>query len=196
MVKTIEMLEYDYKDFGNVYNKISREEKAGNLIKIKRGLYATEQTTNPMLVANYLFAPSYISFETALAYYGMIPERVHLIKSATYMKNKTKLYENKFGRFEYRDVQKEVYAYGIDIVDIDGNRIQIASREKALLDMLASVSPRNNAKEVEELLFDDLRINEEIFDELDRNKLDDLARLYNSTTIKNFRIYMRMRNDQ
>ena len=195
MIKTIEMLEYEYKDFGNVYNKISREEKAGNLIKLKRGLYATKQTTNPLLVANYLFAPSYISFETALAYYGMIPERVYLIKSATYAKNKTKLYENKFGRFEYRDVKKEVYAYGVDVLDIDGDRIQIASKEKALLDMLASVSPRNNAREVEELLFDDLRINEEIFSELDRKKLNELSSLYNSTTIKNFRIYMRMRND-
>ena len=195
MIKTIEMLEYEYKDFGNIYNKISREEKAGNLIKLKRGLYATKQTINPMLIANYLFAPSYISFETALAYYGMIPERVYLIKSATYAKNKSKYYENKFGKFEYKDVQKEVYAYGIEFVEIEGERVQIASKEKALLDMLASVSPRNNAREVEELLFDDLRINEEEFSELDRNKLNDLSRLYKSTTIKNFRIYMGLKND-
>ena len=89
MVKTIEMLHFEYRSFGNVYNKIAREERDGNLIKLKRGLYATQDVKNQLVVANYIFAPSYISFETALAYYNMIPERVYLIKSATYKKNKT-----------------------------------------------------------------------------------------------------------
>ena len=191
MVKTIEMLQFEYSDFGNVYNKIAREEKAGNLIKLKRGLYSTGDVTNPLVVANYIFAPSYISFETALAYYGMIPERVYVIKSATYKKNKTKLYENKLGRFMYEDVSKQVFAYGVDIVEIEGFKVQIASREKALLDMIASVAPRNSIKEVEALLFEDLRINEDVYDELDKEKLMELAQLYNSSTIKHFKAYMR-----
>ena len=191
MVKTIEMLQFEYSDFGNVYNKIAREEKAGNLIKLKRGLYSTGDVTNPLVVANYIFAPSYISFETALAYYGMIPERVYVIKSATYKKNKTKLYENKLGRFMYEDVSKQVFAYGVDVVEIEGFKVQIASREKALLDMIASVAPRNSIKEVEALLFEDLRINEDVYDELDKEKLMELAQLYNSSTITHFKAYMR-----
>ena len=191
MVKTIEMLQYEYRNFGNVYNKIAREERDGNLIKLKRGLYVTKDVTNPLIVANYIFAPSYISFETALAYYGMIPERVYAIKSATYKKNKTKLYENKFGRFMYEDVSKNVFAYGVDVIEIEGYKVQIASREKALLDMIASVSPRSSIKEVEVLLFEDLRVNEEVFDELDKGKLIELSQLYNSNTIRHFEAYMR-----
>ena len=191
MVKTIEMLQYEYRNFGNVYNKIAREERDGNLIKLKRGLYVTKDVTNPFIVANYIFAPSYISFETALAYYGMIPERVYAIKSATYKKNKTKLYENKFGRFMYEDVSKNVFAYGVDVIEIEGYKVQIASREKALLDMIASVSPRSSIKEVEVLLFEDLRVNEEVFDELDKGKLIELSQLYNSNTIRHFEAYMR-----
>ena len=196
MVKTIEMLEYEYRDYSNVYTKISREERDGNLIKLKRGLYATEDVKNPLVVANYIFAPSYISFETALAYYNMIPERVYLIKSATYKKNKTKVYENKLGRFMYEDVSKQVFAYGVDNIEIEGFRVQIASREKALLDMIASVPPRSNIKEVEELLFDDLRISEDVYSQLDMNKMYELAKLYKSTTIKNYMAYMRVNNDK
>ena len=196
MVKTIEMLQYEYSGFGNVYNKIAREERDGNLIKLKRGLYATKDVKNPLVVANYIFAPSYISFETALAYYNMIPERVYLIKSATYKKNKTKIYENKLGRFMYEDVSKQVFAYGVDNIEIEGFRVQIASREKALLDMIASVPPRSNIKEVEELLFDDLRISEDVYSQLDMNKMYELAKLYKSTTIKNYMAYMRVKNDK
>ncbi len=196
MVKTIEMLQFEYRNYGNVYNKIAREERDGNLIKLKRGLYATKDVKNPLVVANYIFAPSYISFETALAYYNMIPERVYLIKSATYKKNKTKVYENKLGRFMYEDVSKQVFAYGVDIIEIDGFKVQIASREKALLDMIASVPPRSNIKEVEELLFDDLRISEDVYSQLDMNKMYDLAKLYKSTTIKNYMAYMRVNNDK
>lgn len=196
MVKTIEMLQFEYRSFGNVYNKIAREERDGNLIKLKRGLYATKDVKNPLVVANYIFAPSYISFETALAYYNMIPERVYLIKSATYKKNKTKVYENKLGRFMYEDVSKQVFAYGVDIIEIEGFSVQIASREKALLDMIASVPPRSNIKEVEELLFDDLRISEDVYSQLDMNKMYELAKLYKSTTIKNYMAYMRVNNDK
>ena len=196
MVKTIEMLQFEYRSFGNVYNKIAREERDGNLIKLKRGLYATKDVKNPLVVANYIFAPSYISFETALAYYNMIPERVYLIKSATYKKNKTKVYENKLGRFMYEDVSKQVFAYGVDNIEIEGFRVQIASREKALLDMIASVPPRSNIKEVEELLFDDLRISEDVYSQLDMNKMYELAKLYKSTTIKNYMAYMRVNNDK
>ena len=65
-------------------------------------------------VARVLFSPSYISFETALAYYGLIPERVYAIKSATFKKNKKKKYNNSFGLFLYQDVNPNAYPYDIN----------------------------------------------------------------------------------
>ena len=90
MIKTIDMLLYEYRDYSNIYNKIILEEKNNNLIKLKRGLYETNKDADPFTIANVLLSPSYISFETALAYYGMIPERVYAIKSASFKKNKKK----------------------------------------------------------------------------------------------------------
>ena len=99
MIKTIDMLLYEYRYYSNIYNKIAVEEKNNNLIKLKRGLYETNKDADPFTIANVLLSPSYISFETALAYYGMIPERVYAIKSASFKKNKKKEYKNAFGLY-------------------------------------------------------------------------------------------------
>ena len=171
MIKTIDMLIYEFQDYSNIYNKIGYEVKNNNLIKLKRGLYETNKDADPLTIANSLLSPSYISFETALAYYGMIPERVYAIKSATFKNNKKKEFKNYFGLFLYQDVNSNAYPYDINQVEINGIKVMMASKEKALLDLLSVISPRNNKKELIDLLFDDLRIDEVIFDELDKDKI-------------------------
>ena len=195
MIKTIDMLIYEYRDYSNIYNKIVLEEKNNRLIKLKRGLYETNKDTDPFTIANVLLSPSYISFETALSYYGMIPERVYAIKSASFKKNKKKEYKNSFGLFLYQDVNSNAYPYDINEIEIDGIKVMIASREKALTDMLYIISPRNNKKELLDLLFEDLRINEAIFDELDKNKIIELCDLYSSKTLNILKRYLEKRND-
>ena len=190
MIETIDNLIYKYRDYSNIYNKISLEEKKNNIIKLKRGLYETNINADPFTIANVLYAPSYISFETALAYHGMIPERVYAIKSATFKKNKTKEYRNKFGLFLYQDINPNAYPYDIIQIDVFNQKVLIASKEKALLDMLSVVSPRNNKKELIDLLYDDLRINEDIFDELDKNKMIMMCDLYPSKTLRLLKKYL------
>ena len=56
-------------------------EKSGDLIRLRRGLYAFRDSFNPFEAAAKIYGPSYISFETALAHYGLIPERVEQIIS-------------------------------------------------------------------------------------------------------------------
>lgn len=190
MIKTIDMLIYEYRNYSNIYNKIAYEEKNNNLIKLKRGLYETNKNADPLTIANVLLSPSYISFETALAYYGMIPERVYAIKSATFKKNKKKEYKNIFGLFLYQDVNLNAYPYDINQIEIDGVKVMMASKEKALLDLLSVISPRNNKKELTDLLFDDLRIDEVLFDELDKYKIIKLCELYSSKTLKILKKYL------
>ena len=192
MIKTIDMLLYEYKDYSNIYNKIANDK---NLIKLKRGLYETNENSDPFTIANSLLSPSYISFETALSYYGMIPERVYTIKSASFKKNKKKEYKNKFGLFLYQDINPNAYPYDIEEIEIDGIKVLIASREKALLDLLSVISPRNNKKELFDLLFEDLRIDEVIFDELDKEKIIKLCDLYSSKTLKILKRYMEANRD-
>ena len=196
MIKTIDMLLYEYRKYSNIYNKIASLEKNNNLIKLKRGLYETNKATDPFVIANALLSPSYISFETALSYYGMIPERVYVIKSASFKKNKKKEYKNSFGLFIYQDVNSKAYPYDINAIEIDGLKVMIASREKALLDLLSVISPRNNKKELLELLFDDLRIDEVLFDELDKNRIIELCDLYSSKTLNIFKKYLETNHDK
>jgi len=54
-----------------------------------------------------------MSFNYALAEYSLIPETVHVYRSATFKKRKTKVYQNHFGVFTYRDVLANVYHSGI-----------------------------------------------------------------------------------
>jgi hypothetical protein len=195
MIKNIDLLLYEYRDYSDVFKKISSEIRKNNLIKLKRGLYETNKDADPFTIANVLLSPSYISFETALSYYGMIPERVYTIKSASFKKNKKKEYKNHFGLFLYQDINSNAYPYDINEIEIDGVRIMIASREKALLDLLSVISPRNSKKELLELLFDDLRIDEVIFYELDKNRMIELCDLYSSKTLNIFKKYLEDNHD-
>ena len=195
MIKNIDLLLYEYRDYSDVFKKISSEIRKNNLIKLKRGLYETNKDADPFTIANVLLSPSYISFETALSYYGMIPERVYTIKSASFKKNKKKEYKNHFGLFLYQDINSNAYPYDINEIEIDGVRIMIASREKALLDLLSVISPRNSKKELLELLFDDLRIDEVIFYKLDTNRMIELCDLYSSKTLNIFKKYLEDNHD-
>ena len=196
MIKTIDLLMYEYRNYSNIYNKIRNEENKKNLIKIRRGLYETNPSANPLTLANAILSPSYISFETALSYYGMIPERVYAIKSATFMKNKKKEFSNQFGLFLYCDINKNAYPYDICQIEIENVKVAIASKEKALIDMISILSPRNNIKELEDLIFNDLRIDEVIFDELDKKKMIELCDLYCNKSIKILKRYLEAKYDQ
>ena len=68
---------------------------------------------------------------------------------------------------------------------------QIASPEKALCDKLYTLSPLCNYSNLEAMLFNDLRIDEELFDKLDANKIIELSELYHSTNIELLARYMR-----
>ena len=191
MILTIDQLKDKYINYRNVFEKLKVEENNRRLIKISRGIYVDKSNENPFHVANALLSPSYISFETALSFHGLIPERVNLIKSASYKKNKTKLYETKLGTFYYQDINKNAYPFGIETMDIDGDKIFIATKEKALTDTLAVLPSRQSQKEIKQLLFDDLRINEFAFEQMDKKLLIDLCDLYPSKNIKLFQRYLR-----
>lgn len=191
MIKSINLLNREYKNYKNVYEKIETEKRNNRLYKIKRGLYVNEKTSNLFYIANNIYSPSYVSFETALAFYGLIPERVQIIKSATFKKNKIKKYENEFGTFVYQDVYFKAYPYDIDSFEENGDKILIASKEKAILDTISLIKNINSIDEIKELLFEDLRINEVVFEKLDFNKVLELTAYYISRTIKLFVQYIK-----
>ena len=185
MIQTFDDLELKYKDYTDIKGKICRDINSGRLIAITRGLYETEASTPGKYLAGRICGPSYLSFDYALASYGLIPEAVYnTYTSATFQKRKAKTYQNQFGTFLYRDVPASVYHLGIRLIEENGYSYQIATPEKALCDKLYSLSPVQNVKELRELLFEDLRIDEDEFWKLNLSDIAELAPLYRSTNLK------------
>lgn len=191
MILTNDIIKLNLQEYSNKDTKICREAKNGNLIKIINGLYETDSNINGYLLAGSIYGPSYLSFDFALYYYGLIPEKVTAFTSATFDKKKKKMYENQFGVFLYRDVPSNVYPLGINLIEENGYIYQIATPEKALCDKLYTLSPIKNMSELENVLYNDLRID---IDELNKFNVQDLKEIsnsYHSTNVDLLYRYMR-----
>lgn len=196
MIKTNNIIKEEYENYSNKNMKISREIKKGNLIKIINGLYETNPNVNGYLLASSIYGPSYLSFDFALFYYGLIPEKVTTYTSATCEKKKKKEYTNQYGKYTYRDVPTLVYPLGVKIIEEDEYFVQIAIPEKALCDKLYTISPVKNYAELENLLFEDLRIDQEEFKKLNISDIEELANSYHCSNVTLLYKYMRRESNE
>lgn len=191
MIITTAMLVEQYRHYQNPQKKISRLVDKQELFPLVRGLYETDRDVSGQCLAGVMFGPSYLSFEYALSYYGLIPEAVYTFTSATYDKKKAKEFGNVFGRFSYRDVPTEVYPYGILIQEENGYIYQMASPEKALCDKLYTMPPVGNQKEIVRMLFEDLRIERSDFDKLNAADIIQIGEKYHSNNLYQLVKYLR-----
>lgn len=196
MLLTNGMIKENLKGYSNKNTKINREIKKGNLIKIINGLYETDSSVKGYLLAGSIYGPSYLSFDFALSYYGLIPEKVTAFTSATCNKKKKKNYNNQFGTYLYRDVPTKVYPIGIKIIEEGSYSYQIATPEKALCDKLYTLQPLKNMKELENILFNDLRIDKDEFDKLNLHEIEEISNFYNSTNVNLLYRYMRRKENE
>lgn len=196
MIITTGMAKNNLTNYANKNNKISRDIKDGKLFKIVNGLYETNADTPGYLLAGSIYGPSYISFEYALSYYGLIPERVNVITCATFYKKKKKRFDTNFGIFTYRDVPKSVYSEEVILIEEGSYSYQIASKEKALCDKLYTLKPLKNYSNLKNMLFNDLRIDLNEFNTLNLAKIEKLSNLYHSSNVKLLVKYMRRYADE
>lgn len=111
-----------------------RYTRHGLFWQLKRGLYTLRESGVPLwLVANRLYAPSYISLDSALSYYGLIPETVYAVTSIT--PKTTREFMACETLFVYRSIQAKTYQ-GYHPIILEGQTILIAEPEKALADTL------------------------------------------------------------
>ena len=192
MIKTINDLKQELSDYSDPINKVHRMIKEGKLLPLTKGVYETNRHAEPFALARAILSPSYISFESALSYHGLIPERVYSVTSASLCKNKNKEYRNVFATFTYSDIPERVFPLGVTLVSLnDGYSYHIASKEKALCDKLYKLPVIKNYNDLTVLLFDDLRID---FDELMKFDLGDMEvyfRLYRSKNVTILYKYLR-----
>ena len=196
MIITNSIAKKNLENYSNKDTKLSRDVRDGKLIKIINGLYETDPNTPGYLLAGSIYGPSYISFEYALAFYNLIPERVNTITCATFDKKRKKQFNNYFGTFTYRDIPKDAYPEEIILKEENNYSYQIATPEKALCDKLYTLKPLSNYSNLEKMLFDDLRIDTLEFNKLNIEKIEKLSNLYHSTNIKLLYKYMRRNIDE
>lgn len=83
MIYTTNQLLEKYSNYRNPRDKIKRLNQQGKIIRLIKGVYVDDKNENPFVLATSVYSPSYISFESALSYHGLIPERVYRVTCAT-----------------------------------------------------------------------------------------------------------------
>lgn len=169
---TASVLESLFPHISRGNQKIRLLERDKQIIRLKRGLYVcnpeiTGKMLSTELIANHLYAPSYVSMSSALRHYGLIPEAVYTKQSMTLKHSRN--FDTPLGRFEYTHISRQAFSVGVTCVRKDGYAYVIATPEKALCDLVAN-SPQVNLrylKDTEIYLEEDIRMEWEDFKQMD-----------------------------
>lgn len=175
-----DILASDLSEYKSPRQKIIYLEQQGKIIRLKRGLYVVSpsvstKTLSLELIANHLYGPSYVSMESALRYYGLIPESVHTVTSMTLKLTKT--YDTPVGRFEYIHSSSDYYSIGLRQIVDDESSFLIASPEKALCDYIA-YTPKLRLRFIKSMqifLEEDLRFDMDEFYKMDTSIFESCA---------------------
>jgi len=176
----------------NIARKAQIMVESGMLVRLKRNLFAASPQVvghflDKHLLANRICTPSYVSRESALSYYGMIPEMVVNVTSSRL--GRTTSFETELGTFLYEHVEKSVYPIGLRSEKTERGAFLCAGPEKALYDLFQN---RENLqirsiRGMRQFLFEDLRLDvlnmkfdASVFDQLiavgRKRRLTELAR--------------------
>ena len=119
--------------------QLTRWKNAGRIYQLRRGLYALappyqKVKPHPFVIANRLRVASYVSLQSALAFYGMIPENVLQTTSVT--GGRPGLWETPLGVYRYQHIRPALLR-GARLMEVtDGQQALVARPEKALLDLI------------------------------------------------------------
>ena len=178
-------LVFSIKDIEKLYpnfNKINLLywQKKGYIQKIRNSWYFFTDIkideTVLFYISNKIYSPSYVSLESALYYYGIIPEAVFSINSITTLKtNKFKSYTYPIN---YSSIKPSCF-FGYKLLKNEKYTFKVAEIEKALLDYLYLQVKIKSYKDIKSL-----RFNKHVLQEkLNMQKLFDYASLYNSKVL-------------
>jgi len=157
----------ELKGYSSPKAKLTRLLKVGKLVQVRRGLYVDDPSISKRALASIIYGPSYLSFEFALAAAGLIPERVEVVTSACFNKNRNKTFHTPLGEFWYFYLPNSVYPYGLRLEEDAGMSYLIASPEKALCDAVYKVPTAITVEAMEHLLIEDWRMERESLLNLD-----------------------------
>ena len=171
---------------------LKRAMAAGEVLRVARGLYCLRSDflnfkLDPHVFATLIDGPSYLSFESALAYQGWIPEAVYSFASASL--GRSREFETPFGVFSYKRVPQKNFYAGVERVQLEREgAFFLASPLKALSDLVYLNGWNwNSAKPVVE----SLRVEEENLSELKTVDFEEIAECYRSGRVRKFLVGLR-----
>ena len=151
----------DVRKFEKTFDRrrLTEWQKKGYIKKIIKGYYLfsdIEMDQNVLfLIANKIYKPSYISFESALSFYRLIPESIFAITSAN--SRNTYTFKTLYGEFIYKKIKPKLM-FGYETLTNRNHLFNIAEVEKSILDYLY-IKPHLKS----EGDFEELRIDSEVF---------------------------------
>jgi len=167
------------KDYKRPNDKINTLKSEGLLKSIKKGLYIAGPKLGSgkpenNLLANHILGPSYVSVDTALSYYGLIPERVYEIASMTTKASRE--FNTPVGLFTYTHLTLPYFAFGLNTVELAPEQFAVfACPEKALCDKIVSTSGLilRSSSSASSYLTDNMRMEEDALKQFDTRMMKD-----------------------
>jgi len=162
------------------YHRIAEWQKKGYIKRIANGIFifAGEPLDEMHLyyLANRIYEPSYISLESAFAFYGFIPEAVYRITSVC--SKKTSQFQQDNIVFTYRSINPRLN-FGYTLIKWKNVAIKIAEPEKAVIDYFYLNTELKSSEQIEDMRFNTIAIKEQI----DWEKIDKYLEIYDNKTL-------------
>lgn len=165
------------KDYKRPNDKILSLKEGGLIEPVKKGLYVASRSLGSerpesALLANHILGPSYLSMESALAHYGLIPEKVIAVTSMT--TKASRRFQTNIGLYTYTNLPLPYYAFGLATVSLSKDQQAIiAIPEKALCDKIASTAgiTLRSQSAARDYVFGNLRMEEDDVAKFDLNAM-------------------------
>jgi predicted transcriptional regulator of viral defense system len=174
---SIRDIKKSFPDFDN--RRLVEWQQKGYIMKVRRGFYCFKEREKDenflYYAANRIYSPSYVSFESAMNYYGIIPEGTFTITSAS--TRNTASFETPIGNYTYRHFKPVLY-FGYKLIQSKGISIRMAEPEKVILDYFY-LSRINSLEEIEGMRFNEIQTKEII----DLQKLEKYQNIFNSSIL-------------
>ena len=161
--------------------RLTEWQKKNYIKKIIKGYYIfsdVDINQNVLfLIANKIYKPSYVSFESALSFYKLIPESIYAVTSAN--SRNTYIFKSPYGEFIYKKIKPKLM-FGYTTLMGNSCMFNIAEPEKSILDYFY-IKPQLKTEDD----FEELRIERDMFFEhINMKTLDKYLGLFNCKVLK------------
>ena len=168
------------------YGVVKRAIAKGELVHIKRGLYHLakkyqRKSLNLFELAQWVYGPSYISFESALSYHGCIPESVYAVISAC--SRNAKEFHTPSGQFIYKRIPYPLLYLGVERVKSENSTFFMASPLRAVMDYVYVY--RKHWRGIDPLI-KSLRIEPDTINQWNYSLLEELEQVYTNYRVQRF----------